>query len=420
MTLGCSITRIWGTFTKNVVTTFLAQMLSLFLGIANAVLVARLLGPEGKGILAVAMLVPQMLGLFFGMGINIASTQFLGSRRLDVPIVIANSLAFTVVMSVLGSSVVGVMVLTGWLETLVPGIPIDLLLIALFAFPLSLLDMYFSGVLQGLQRITELNMITLVSSCSVLGLVCIFVWGFDMGVVGAVIAYVGSTLIKVIVLGAILAREVPTGLPRWNMSTMRSMFVFGLRGHIGNVVHFFNYRLDMFLVNFFLSPADVGIYTISVRIAEILWVFPRAVAFVIFPKAAATTREKMNRFTPKVFWATLGFCVLSALGLVMLGNLFIQVAFGDAFVGAYKPLLALLPGAVLLGNTKVLTSEIAGRGYPQYNSISAGVAFVLTVILDLWLIPRYGILGASVASSIAYAAVSGLSIVMYLAVRRKL
>jgi O-antigen/teichoic acid export membrane protein len=96
----------------------------------------------------------------------------------------------------------------------------------------------------------------------------------------------------------------------------------------------------------------------------------------------------------------------------------INFVFSSAFIGAYVPMLALLPGVVLLGGAKVLTNEIAGRGYPQYNSLNAGLALVLTVVFNLWLIPSHGPLGAALASSIAYATIFLTSIAFYIRVSR--
>jgi len=160
--------------------------------------------------------------------------------------------------------------------------------------------------------------------------------------------------------------------------------------------------LDMFFVNYFLGPAGVGIYSVSVGIAELLWYFPNAVGFIIFPKAASTRAEVMNLFIPRVFRIVLGLTVLGAVGLVFLGRQLIHLVFSSSFSSAYLPLVALLPGVVLLGGAKILSNDITGRGYPQYNSINSGVAAILTVILDLVLIPSYGVLGAALASSIAY------------------
>jgi O-antigen/teichoic acid export membrane protein len=176
----------------------------------------------------------------------------------------------------------------------------------------------------------------------------------------------------------------------------------------------------MFFINYFVGSGSVGIYSVSVGLAEILWYFPNAVGFVIFPKATATKPEVMSAFTPKVFLITLGVTALGAIGLMALGKTFIQLIYSFAFIDAYIPMLVLLPGVILLGGAKVLTNEIAGRGYPQYNSINAGIALILTVIFDLILIPRLGMLGAALASSISYTAGFFASVGFYFIVSRRI
>ncbi|PTL34904.1 hypothetical protein CLG94_12460 [Candidatus Methylomirabilis limnetica] len=57
-------------------------------------------------------------------------------------------------------------------------------------------------------------------------------------------------------------------------------------------------------------------------------------------------------------------------------------------------------------------------GRPAYNSINAGVVVALTVVLDLVLIPRYGVIGAALASSIAYTGQFLIAIICYLAISR--
>jgi O-antigen/teichoic acid export membrane protein len=101
------------------------------------------------------------------------------------------------------------------------------------------------------------------------------------------------------------------------------------------------------------------------------------------------------------------------------GRPVIDFVFSSAFSDAYIPLLVLLPGVVLLGGSKVLTNEIAGRGYPHYNSLNAALALVVTVVLDLVLIPRYGVLGAALASSAAYTLILFTAIGFYLTVSRE-
>jgi O-antigen/teichoic acid export membrane protein len=360
-----------------------------------------------------------MLGLFLSGGIGTANVYYVGSRRLDVSTLTANSIGFALLAALVGFGVVFATAAAGWLEVVVPGVPTWILLIAMLGFPTGLLNGFFSTILQGLQRIVIVNLIDLFQSTLALLLTILFVIGFQLGLLGALVASLGSGVFGLIVFGTILNREGGVFSPRWSYPVMRSTLSFGLKGHIGNVVQFFNYRLDTFIVNYFIGAAGVGIYSVAVALAELLWHLPNAVAFVIFPKAAASSPEEMNVFTPRVFRITLVLTALGALCLTLVGRPIINFVFSSAFVDSYAPMLVLLPGVVLLGGAKVLTNEIAGRGYPHYNSVNSGLALVLTVVLDLVLIPRYSVLGAALASSIAYSGIFIAAVAFYLAVSRR-
>jgi len=409
-----------GEFKKHVGTTFFTQLTNLIFSIVTAAIIARWLGPEGKGIMALVLLIPGMLGLLLSGGIGLSNVYFAGSRRLDVTILTENSINFVILSTMIGILIVSIFAITGWLSVLLPGIDLWLIMLAMVGLPSGVLSGYLSAILQGFQRIIVVNMINLVQSVLTLVLTIVLVIGFRMGLLGALLSFLGSGIVSLTILIIILKRQGGSFKPRWHSSNISSLLSFGLKGQIGNILQFFNYRLDTFFVNYFIGTGGVGIYSVSVALAELLWHFPNAVAYVIFPKAAATKPEVMNVFTPRVFFITLGVTMLGAIGLVILGRTFIELIYSFAFIDAYMPMLVLLPGVILLGGAKVLTNEIAGRGYPQYNSLNAGIAFILTVILDLVLIPRFGILGAALASSIAYTAIFFASVGFYLVISRRI
>jgi O-antigen/teichoic acid export membrane protein len=408
------------TFITNVSSTFLVQVLHLFLYLATTAILARWLGPEGKGTIALALLVPGMLNIFLSGGVNVANVYFAGSRKLDVSILTENSVKFTIFSTLLGIFIVGILIATRGLSILVPGIKPWLVFIAMVGLPFSMLNSYLSAILQGRQHILMVNVINLFQSISLLTLTVLFVIGLKMGLLGALLSYLGSGLVSLTILIIVLFKEKGVFRPHWNLSGMRSILSFGLKGHIGNIFQFFNYRADTFVLNYFMGAEGVGIYSVSVGLAELLWHFPNAVGFVIFPKAAATKPEVMNVFTSRILCVTLGVTTLGAVGLVILGRSIIRLIFSLTFMDAYLPMLVLLPGVIFLGGAKVLTNEIAGRGYPQYNSITAGVAFVLTILFDLIFIPRFGIIGASLASTISYSAIFFMAIGFYFNIRRRI
>jgi Na+-driven multidrug efflux pump len=65
-------------------------------------------------------------------------------------------------------------------------------------------------------------------------------------------------------------------------------------------------------------------------------------------------------------------------------------------------MLVLLPGIWFLGMGGVIQSDLSGRGRPGLSSQLAGLAAVVTIVLDLVLIPPFGVIGAAIASVVAY------------------
>jgi O-antigen/teichoic acid export membrane protein len=75
--------------------------------------------------------------------------------------------------------------------------------------------------------------------------------------------------------------------------------------------------------------------------------------------------------------------------------------------------LLLLPGMWALGLWKNMTNDVVVRGYPEYKSYTSGISVVVLILLDLLLIPRWGLIGAAVASTLAYMTAAGTALCLY-------
>jgi len=107
-------------------------------------------------------------------------------------------------------------------------------------------------------------------------------------------------------------------------------------------------------------------------------------------------------------FVTIIYCIL--IGVI--GNIVLKVLFGVRFLPSLMPMLLLLPGIVGLAINKVLCSGFSGLGKPEFGTYTVTCSSIATIILDLLLIPKMGINGAAIASSIAYivSAISGVVI----------
>ena len=186
------------------------------------------------------------------------------------------------------------------------------------------------------------------------------------------------------------------------LRNLKPTLSYGLRGQAGNLPTFFAYRLDVFIINYFLDPAQLGFYALGVVVSEALWQIPYAVASALFPRTARTLEQDASQFTCFVLRQILVITCLCGIAIAALSPFLIPLVFGARFKPAVPVIWWILPGTIALSLGKVACADLAGRGRIGYSSAFAFVCFVITVVLDLLLIPRMGIQGAALASSISY------------------
>ncbi|MOA38393.1 hypothetical protein D3C78_1600740 [compost metagenome] len=92
--------------------------------------------------------------------------------------------------------------------------------------------------------------------------------------------------------------------------------------------------------------------------------------------------------------------------MALVGEWLIVTLFGEAYQPAYPALLALLPGLLGLCYVSILRLDLLGKNRPGSISLVMGLCALFNLALNLLLIPAYGIVGAAVASSVAYLAVT--------------
>jgi O-antigen/teichoic acid export membrane protein len=388
------------TFTLDALTTFITRVCVFGLGFLIGVINARVLGPSGKGTVALAVLVPTFASQFLRFGVDVANVYFLGSKKHALQAILGNSL-MVVVATTMVAVPVYVICIPLISDTIAAGVEPSLLLLAGLLLPLSLLVGHLSPIFLGLQRVKKYNFIALWGKVTAFFFIVVLVVVLSLGVVGAIWATILASLLVVSWALKELSKEVSVK-PTLNPGLLKESISLGFRAYLGNVVQFFNYRLDMFVVNYFIGVANVGFYSTAVTGAELLWYIPQAVATILFPRTAATGVEEAKLFTPKVCRNTFLITLIAALGLSIVSKPLILFIYGEAFAPSVIPLWLLMPGVVALSISKILTSDLAGRGLLQYGAYSSAISLIATVICDLVLIPRWGIAGAAVASSISY------------------
>jgi O-antigen/teichoic acid export membrane protein len=104
----------------------------------------------------------------------------------------------------------------------------------------------------------------------------------------------------------------------------------------------------------------------------------------------------------RLFRVTLVIALLLVGGLALAAPVLVPAFYGPEFKPSVRVLQILLPGVFCLLALKVLNMDLAGRGRPGISLYVMTPALVINVLLNLYLLPRYGACGAALASSISY------------------
>ncbi len=192
-------------------------------------------------------------------------------------------------------------------------------------------------------------------------------------------------------------------VPKVDLPLMGRMARYISFSYLSVILDLATVRMDMYLLNYLMNPAAVGIYSVAVGLANQMGRLPTIIATVIFNRTSANELGGGERTALAIRLAFVGMLVLGVV-FAAGGSLVIVPLFGPEFAGAVAPLWVMTAATIFLGLFRLLGADIEGRGRPGILSACSLVAAVSIVGLDLWWIPRYGVMGASWASLVAYAA----------------
>lgn len=187
----------------------------------------------------------------------------------------------------------------------------------------------------------------------------------------------------------------------------KEWFRFGQLVCWANLFQYLAYRMDIWMVAFFLHKDQLGIYALAEKIIQTLWMIPSSMATVIFAYTDQVSDTAwfagFLRLLRLVMWCFL----LADVVLLFTGDYWMNLLFGPSFRAAWIPLRILLPGATVFVLNILLAAYFAACNRLHINLINSAICCMVIVLCDWWWIPRLGINGAAWASTLGYG-ISGL------------
>jgi len=397
--------------------TLFASLVVVAANLVTDVLIARTLGPEGKGSYALIITSGYVYMVVLGQSLSTGlayvvsrNKPAIGSLTLQLlGVGLAQfALAFTLLLGIQHMGISGAF--------LPANADLVVLLLAAVLPVVQNLGEYWRMILIAQHEAVKANQLVMVQRMLQVGflvvLACLYYFG---GVRFGYTLVVGLVVFSFAIMNGFFIRRL-AGEFTWGSSGLADIVRFSVPVYLGDLFKALNYRLDVFFVSFFQNARELGFYITAVGTANLILLVASAFATNLLPRVASTqaSAEDNAHRTAQIVRIIFWFNLACALGLGGVSFWLLPFLYGPVFINSVPALLLILPGTWLLSLMFILASYINGIGKPRVNLYISMVALVVTVILDTTLIPRYSIEGAAVASSMAYSLATLLSMAYFL------
>jgi O-antigen/teichoic acid export membrane protein len=386
-------------FFIKILKTLSTRVLLIVIGFITSVIIARTLGPEGRGMFAMAVAIGAIGVQFTNLGLHASNTYYVARDANLLSPLLGNSLTASFTLGTLISLLAG---LFFWIYPSFAPIHGTLLLMALAWAPFGLGYLLFQNLLLGVDDVPTYNRIELVTK------------SFYFGILGVIVlsnqitpeAVFGGALIALLIrfawsyfsLSAKIHHAVSCSINLFKKS-MR----YGVKSYFGCLFSFFLFRIDLLMINHMMGTKEAGYYDIAINLAEMVYLLPDIVAIILFPKLCSTegTTEKWKIARQTGYWLAgimLVICGLAAL----LAKPAIGIIFGSDFLPSLLPFLILIICKYILTLNLIFNNFIVSIHIPWTSIPFSFFLVILNIFLNLIMIDRYGMVGAAWATTLSF------------------
>jgi len=174
-------------------------------------------------------------------------------------------------------------------------------------------------------------------------------------------------------------------------------------------------KIDQVMLRWWEGPEMVGIYSIATRISEVFYFIPAALVTSFFPRLITLRDESQVVFNQR-FESMLALLALLAYAIMasvfLLGPTVIMLAFGKAYLAAGPVLMVHVCSMPFIFMRYGFSRWMLIERYNAFSVVSQGLGALANVVLNVILIPRYGMMGAAVATLVSYSAASYFALLL--------
>ena len=402
---------------KSSIFVFIGFVIAKIFGYLYRIIIARYFGPEIYGLFSLAIIIlvwfVTIASLGFSEGIIRFASLYRGKKEFEkIKYLLKFSLIFLLITGIISGLILYSM--SGFISIKIFNNQdlIIFLKIISFIIPIYLLSNTFLAIIQSFERIKFYSFLAdfLNNFIKLSTLIVLIFIGFNSNslifsfMLGTISIFLGSYLYckyKIPELFGIIKIKNET-----KKEVISELFYYSWPLIFSSIFYNVLPYLDSFLIGYFNGATDVGIYNAAVPIAELLMLTPFLFARLFFPLITREYSQKNFEVIKELSKQVEKWILILNLPLFILILLFpgafINILFGSEYILAENSLRFLAIGFLFFTLSVVLSYLITMIGKSKTILINIIIVSILNLILNILLIPRYGISGAAFATMISH------------------
>ncbi len=381
----------------NAVWLFTEKIWQLGLGLLVGIWVARYLGPEQFGILNYAMAMMGITSPIAKLGLDNIVIRDL-ARDATHKEEILGSAFFLKFFGSLGTFCLTIIIIAFVDRTnyLIP------LLVAILSFGLVLqsidvIDFWFQSQTQAKFSVWARNFAYILMSGARVGLILIkaplimfaLVMTIEIGIAscGMVVLYIKQ--------GNLLRSWKP------KLERMKTLLKDSWPLILSGIVILIYMRIDQIMLKAMVGDRSVGVYSAAVKISELWYFVPGAVINSVYPSVVRSKEAGEDFYYGRIqklfdLMTTLAYGV--AIAVTFLSPWIVSLLYGQKYLEAADILTVHIWTGVFVSLGLAREIWLTNEGLMKFAAVTTGIGAIMNVILNFLLIPKYGGMGASLAT----------------------
>lgn len=383
-------------FVKNVVETFFNKILLLVIGLITSIIIARFLGPDGRGILATATLFLG-LGVQFGnIGLHSTNTHLAAKNKQNASVLFGNSLMVGLILGVI------IMILFVFLNNIFPSQnPINgyLLFWTVLTIPVLLINLLVQNIILGLNLIKEFNKVELFTKIFATLILTTYI------LISKVIPeYIQFSIFISSFFSLLYNLQILLKIsrPNFSFSFFTKNFTYGLKGYFAALLSFIQQKIIIYFIAQNCIISESGYFSISQTILDLSLIFPITVASILFPKLSSSDSDFNKWLIAKKVIMVIGvlmffYCVF----LFFFSSYIIKILYGPLFLKSNEILIYLLPGLFFISIVSLIMNYYASIEMPLIVIITPLISCIIIFVLCFYAQQNFTAVKAAIINSIS-------------------